>query len=34
MNADGSDQQRLMAIPLTEYVASWALSTHDRNTNG
>ena len=26
MNADGSDQQRVMPIPLTEYVPTWARS--------
>ena len=26
MNADGSGQQRVLPIPLTEYVATWALS--------
>jgi hypothetical protein len=26
MNNDGSDQQRVMPIPLTEYVPTWARS--------
>ncbi len=26
MNADGSGQQRVLPIPLTEYVPTWALS--------
>jgi len=33
MNADGSDQQRVMPIPLTEYVPTWARSTHNGNGN-
>jgi hypothetical protein len=31
MNADGSGQHRLMAIPLTEYAPTWALTTGDGN---
>jgi Tol biopolymer transport system component len=30
MNADGSSQQRVMPIPLTEYVPTWARSTDQR----
>ncbi len=30
MNADGSDQQRVLPIPLTEYVPTWARSADYR----
>jgi Tol biopolymer transport system component len=33
MNSDGSDQHRLMPIPLTEYVPSWARAAHDDDDN-
>jgi hypothetical protein len=33
MSADGSDQQRVMPIPLTEYVPTWARSADNRNGN-
>jgi Tol biopolymer transport system component len=34
MNADGSDQHRLMAIPLTEYAPTWARAAGGRNGDG
>jgi Tol biopolymer transport system component len=33
MDADGSDQQRLMPIPLTEYVPTWARAAHNEDGN-
>jgi TolB protein len=33
VNADGSDEQRVLPIPLTEYVPAWARSADNGNGN-